>query len=80
MKKSQVVDWYLEQIQDSIDSEEELIERKTIIDKVIERLIYKDQILIPLHSVQRTEAEDEQEEEEEEDPVLVVHPNYIPQL
>lgn len=41
LKKSQVVDWYLEKIQDTIDSEEELIERKMIIDKVIERLIYK---------------------------------------
>lgn len=79
LKKSQVVDWYLEQIQDSIDSEEELLERKTIIDKVIERLIYKDNILIPLHSTQTQETEEETEEEEE-DPVLIVHPNYIPQL
>lgn len=41
MRKSDVVDWYLEQIQDTIDTEQELIEKKTIIDKVIERLIYK---------------------------------------
>ncbi|KAL0271762.1 UNVERIFIED_CONTAM: hypothetical protein PYX00_008757 [Menopon gallinae] len=76
VRKSEVVDWYLEQIQDTIDTEQELIEKKTIIDKVIERLIYKDQILIPLHSVEEVGGD----ADEEEDPVLVVHPNYVPQL
>lgn len=41
IRRSGLVEWYLEQIQESIDTEQELIERKTIIDKVIDRLIYK---------------------------------------
>lgn len=41
MRKSEVVSWYLEQIQDTIDSEEDLIEKKEIVEKVIDRLIYK---------------------------------------
>lgn len=75
MRRSQVVEWYLEQIQENIDTEQELIERKTIADKVIDRLIYKDQILIPLNTGQRPGTD-----EEEEDPIIVVHPNYIPKL
>lgn len=32
--------WYLDQIQDQIDSEEELLERKNFIEKIIDRLTY----------------------------------------
>lgn len=41
MRKSEVLSWYLEQIQDTIDTEEDLIEKKEIVDRVIDRLIYK---------------------------------------
>jgi len=41
IKRSELVEWYLEQIQESIDTEQELIDKKTILDKVIDRLIYK---------------------------------------
>ena len=41
VKKSEIVNWYLEQISEDIDSEEELIERKNVVDKVIHRLIHK---------------------------------------
>lgn len=41
MRKSEVVSWYLEQIQDTIETEEDLIEKKETVEKVIDRLIYK---------------------------------------
>lgn len=40
LKRSDIVGWYLEQVSDSIESEEELIERKTMIEKVLDRLVY----------------------------------------
>ncbi|KAM7352785.1 minichromosome maintenance 6 [Cochliomyia hominivorax] len=81
MRRSDVVTWYLEQVADQIESEDELISRKNLIEKVIDRLIYHDQVIIPLKtselkqpgkSPKRTD-----DEEEQDDPLLVVHPNYI---
>lgn len=40
IKKSELVAWYLDQIQDQLDSEEELLERKGFIEKIIDRLTY----------------------------------------
>jgi len=40
LKRSDVVAWYLEQVQDVIESEEELLEKKALVEKVIDRLIY----------------------------------------
>lgn len=40
VKRSEVVGWYLEKIGDQIESEEELIEKKTLIEKVLDRLIF----------------------------------------
>ncbi|XP_066581178.1 DNA replication licensing factor Mcm6 [Prorops nasuta] len=75
IRKSELVAWYLDQIQDQIDSEEELLERKSFIEKIIDRLIYYDQIIIPLTTKDlKTRG---QTEETEEDTLLVVHPNYV---
>ncbi|XP_034948012.1 DNA replication licensing factor Mcm6 [Chelonus insularis] len=72
IRKSELVAWYLDQIQDQIDSEEELLERKALVEKIIDRLMYHDQIIIPL-----TTGRLDRKDDEEEDPMLVVHPNYI---
>lgn len=74
MHRSDIVNWYLEQISEQIDTEDELIERKTLIEKVIDRLIYHDQVIIPLRS---TGLSSKPSDEEAGDPLLVVHPNYI---
>ncbi|XP_076183735.1 minichromosome maintenance 6 [Ptiloglossa arizonensis] len=74
LRKSELVAWYLDQIQDQIDSEEELLERKSFIEKIIDRLTYHDQIIIPLTT---TDLKSKDKEDEEDDPLLVVHPNYI---
>lgn len=39
LKRSRIVDWYLNEIGDTIDTEEELIEKKELVEKVIKRLI-----------------------------------------
>ncbi|XP_037933987.1 DNA replication licensing factor Mcm6-like [Teleopsis dalmanni] len=85
MKRSDVVTWYLEQVADQIESEEELISRKNLIEKVIDRLIYTDQVIIPLQTGElkqpgrspRRRTSTDEAAEAEDDPVLVVHPNYI---
>lgn len=40
LKKSEVVNWYLKEIESEIDSEIELINKKTMIEKVIYRLVH----------------------------------------
>jgi len=40
IRKSELIAWYLDQIQDQLDSEEELLERKNFIEKIIDRLTY----------------------------------------
>jgi len=40
IKKSELVAWYLDQIQEQINSEDDLLERKDFIEKIIERLTY----------------------------------------
>lgn len=40
IRKSELIAWYLDQIQDQLDSEEELLDRKNFIEKIIDRLTY----------------------------------------
>ncbi|XP_055682507.1 DNA replication licensing factor Mcm6 [Lutzomyia longipalpis] len=82
IRRSHIVNWYLEQISDQIETEDELIERQSLVEKVLDRLAYHDQVIIPLRSTGlRRRAETSQappsQEEDTEDPLLVVHPNYI---
>lgn len=46
VRRSGLVEWYLREIEGDIDSEAELIERKTIVEKVIDRLVLHVCILI----------------------------------
>ncbi|KAG6461066.1 DNA replication licensing factor Mcm6 [Manduca sexta] len=79
MKKSAVVSWYLEQLvaQGHIESEDELLERKTLVEKVIDRLMYHDQVIIPLSTTGLKSTQKSADQEVEDDPLLVVHPNYV---
>jgi len=65
--RSMVIEWYLEEISSEIETEEELVEHKTLVEKVVDRLIYQDQVIVPLTNTTKGEVED---------PFLVVHPNY----
>nr|XP_024661830.1 zygotic DNA replication licensing factor mcm6-B-like [Maylandia zebra] len=73
LKKSAVVNWYLKEIESEINSEEELINRKGLIEKVIHRLVHYDHILIQLSQAGLKGSESASTEEES---VLVVNPNY----
>ncbi|XP_050539443.1 DNA replication licensing factor Mcm6 [Daktulosphaira vitifoliae] len=75
--RSEIVSWYLEKIEDQINDESELVEKKSFIEKILDRLIYNDNVLIALSQFKRTETGDAEQEEEEDDPVLVVHPNFV---
>ncbi|MEQ2314796.1 Zygotic DNA replication licensing factor mcm6-B [Ameca splendens] len=74
LRKTAVVNWYLTEIESEIDSEEELINRKGLIEKVIDRLVHYDHILIELTQAGLKGSESESSEG---DVVLVVNPNYI---
>ena len=68
-KRSDVINWYLEEQIDDITSQEEMAEQKHIVEKVVDRLIYQDQVLVALANTNKGG--------EEFDPFLVVHPNYV---
>ncbi|KAM3604455.1 uncharacterized protein V6R79_011208 [Siganus canaliculatus] len=72
LKKSAVVNWYLKEIESEIDSEEELVNKKGLIEKVIHRLVHYDHILIELSQGGLKGSESATTEEA----VLVVNPNY----
>lgn len=48
IKRSQLVDWYLEQVLGEIENEAELVQKKLICEKIIDKLINIDHILIEL--------------------------------
>ncbi|XP_076601445.1 DNA replication licensing factor MCM6 [Chaetodon auriga] len=74
LKRSAVVNWYLQEIESEIDSEEELVNKKGLIEKVIHRLVHYDHILIELSQAGLKGSESASTDEEG---VLVVNPNYI---
>ncbi|XP_069791270.1 DNA replication licensing factor MCM6 isoform X1 [Narcine bancroftii] len=75
-KKSELVNWYLKEIESEIESEEELINKKRLIEKVIYRLVHYDHILIELKQTSLKSQRGEGEVVLEQDPYLVVNPNY----
>uniref|UniRef100_A0A8C4SCS0 DNA replication licensing factor MCM6 n=1 Tax=Erpetoichthys calabaricus TaxID=27687 RepID=A0A8C4SCS0_ERPCA len=76
LRKSALINWYLKEIEAEIDSEEELINKKKIIEKVIHRLVHYDHILIELTQSGLKGSSKESECSVEADPFLVVNPNY----
>merc|ERR1711936_376192 len=64
-RKSDVVNWSLEEQSDEIGSQDELLEQRRIVEKVVDRLVYGDQVLVAIDNSSKGA-----------DPFLVVHPNY----
>jgi DNA replication licensing factor MCM6 len=90
VKRRELINWVLEQLADEIHSLDELARKKGTLDKIIDRLVHVDEILIQLdkRTVSQfgmtTETKDgiNIEEEDDEDPdgnnlYLIVHPNYV---
>lgn len=53
LKKTSVVNWYLKEIESEIESEEELVSKKGLIEKVIYRLVHYVSPLCRQHTVMR---------------------------
>jgi len=71
MKRSDLVAWYLNEIEEELDDETELLTRKNLVEKVLDRLIKRENVLLELGPADPNEPYDGA------DPVLVVHPNYV---
>lgn len=76
IKKSELVSWYLEQIVEDLESEEDLLDKKLMVEKVIDRLVVKDNILIEISQTD-DESEESSARSQDKDSLLVVHPNYL---
>lgn len=76
LKRSEIIEWYLKVIEEEglIQNEDDLIKNKVVCEKVIDRLVKVDQILIALRDENRMEDD---QEDDEEDSILIVHPNYV---
>ncbi|XP_074653745.1 zygotic DNA replication licensing factor mcm6-B-like [Tubulanus polymorphus] len=78
LRHSEIVNWYLKEIESEIETEAELIEKKTLVEKMIYRLIHHDHVIIQLskQGLKQKRGTDESVADET-DPILVVHPNYV---
>ncbi len=81
-RKSDLLNWYLGEIEGEIESTEELSERKQVAEKVIDRLTYQDNVLIPLIKTGLAKKKGSSGTgsgvvDTSDDPVLLVHPNYV---
>ena len=70
MKKSELIEWYLEQIENDIATEEDFIMRRREVAAVIDRLVKKDHVLVEIG------AQPEESTTSEYDPIIIVHPSY----
>ncbi|KRX82721.1 Zygotic DNA replication licensing factor mcm6-B, partial [Trichinella sp. T6] len=70
MRLTDLIAWYLTETCNDIDSEEELLETKSLVEKIIHRLIHHDNVLLMLTD------DSASTEEDENDPIIVVHPNF----
>ncbi|XP_020623054.1 zygotic DNA replication licensing factor mcm6-A-like [Orbicella faveolata] len=75
LRRSDIVNWYLTTILKDIETEEELAEKKIIVDKVLDRLITHDNVILALKEWGVTE--EDYVPSDEDDPFLVVHPNVV---
>ena len=46
-----MIAWYLDEIGNEIETEDELIEQKQVIEKVVDKLIYQDQVFLMTISI-----------------------------
>jgi len=82
--KSELVAWYLNEIESTIENEDQLNEQNVLIEKILHRLIHYDNVIIQLEKMglksggSEQETAEQMQQDETADPILVVHPNYIP--
>merc|ERR1711973_142363 len=74
--KKDVVAWYIEEVTNDIESQDEIVEKKQILEKVLDKLAYEDNVLVPLNSKGLKTAADG-DADTTDNPILIVHPNYV---
>jgi len=67
--RAKLLEWYMEMVAEDLEDENDYLKRQTTAQRVLERLIHSDNIVIEL----RDESGDDQNS------ILVVHPNYNPE-
>merc|ERR1719278_1384016 len=76
--RNDIVNWYIEHVMEEVESQDELVEKKQIVEKVLDRLAYNDNVLVPLNKTGlQTGAADSGDSAAEANPVLIVYPNYV---
>merc|ERR1712045_394055 len=76
--KKDVVAWYIEEVSNDIESQDEIVEKKQIVEKVLDKLAYEDNVLVPLNQSKGLKTAAATEEGDTDDnPILIVHPNYV---
>lgn len=85
MRRSALVNWYLETVLgEELESEREVIERKLLVESVIDSLVLKDHVLIEILAAPAAAAKGAEGAAPpgdaaagaRGDPMLLVHPNY----
>ena len=76
LRRSEVVEWYLNQCIADIETETELIRKKLLCEKVISRLITRDKLLMALHDDGQIIAPEEGDtiSSQEEDRLIMINP------
>jgi len=77
LRRSDVINWYLEEISGEVDTESGLESESVLVKCVIDRLVKNDGVLLALKEPILTEESLQKPADDEADPFLVVHPNYI---
>ncbi|KAI9285284.1 MCM2/3/5 family-domain-containing protein [Umbelopsis sp. AD052] len=76
MKRSELVLWYLEQREDDMDSEADYEREKTIIEKVIKKLVKTGETLIEIRGTTYQENDESAVQTgDDSDPTIMLHPN-----
>ncbi|KNC96457.1 MCM DNA helicase complex subunit MCM6 [Spizellomyces punctatus DAOM BR117] len=75
LKRSELVEWYLESQEDLIETEQELFLQRKIVKSVLRRMVQREGLLLELRDQTRLDGDDD-EQVGDHDPVLVVSPNY----
>ena len=74
VSRPEIVTWYLEQRENEIQTVEELEEERTLVEKVITKLIKEKQLLELIG--QGLQDQESSEDSQAADPILMVHPDY----
>ena len=74
--RNDIVNWYIEHVMEEVESQDELVEKKQIVEKVLDRLAYNDNVLVPLNKT-GLQTGAAASGDSDANPVLIVHPNYV---